>query len=284
VSHPQIAAFARLAGENTPPTRVLEGQATLLSRTMHGFTYDDVHDEIVVNSPLAQAILTFRGGANGEEPPVRVIQGPRTQIIGDAYAALDKVTVDGVNSEIYLPLGNGQLRGRRDTPVGILVFDRLANGDVPPKRVLMGPKTQITGSKPPVAVDPIHNVLIVNLNNAFLVFDRTAGGDTAPKAVIRGPQSQVSSLDNFRITPTGMIIGRCTGESVCAWSINDNGDVPPRWRIPVKDLTGYRVSGVALVAAHKEVIFSVAGWGNNDYPPSGIMNAVLTFSWPEVFQ
>ena len=67
MSHPQIAAFARLAGENTPPTRVLEGQKTLLSRTMHGFAYDEVNDEIVVNSPLAQAILTFRGGASGEE-------------------------------------------------------------------------------------------------------------------------------------------------------------------------------------------------------------------------
>ena len=43
---------------------------------MHGFSYDPIHDELVVNSPLAQAILTFRGGANGEEAPVRVIQGP----------------------------------------------------------------------------------------------------------------------------------------------------------------------------------------------------------------
>jgi hypothetical protein len=58
--HPQIAAFARLAGENTPPVRVLEGQKTLISRTMHGFAYDAIHDEIVVTSPLAQAILTFR--------------------------------------------------------------------------------------------------------------------------------------------------------------------------------------------------------------------------------
>jgi hypothetical protein len=251
---------------------------------MHGFTYDDVHDEIVVNSPLAQAILIFRGGANGEERPVRVIQGPRTQIIGDAYAALDKVTVDGVHGEIYLPLGNGQLRGRRDTSVGILVFDRTANGDVPPKRILMGPSTQITGSKPPVAVDPIRDLLVVNLNNGFLIFDRTATGDTAPKAIIRGPQTQVTTLDNFRITPNGMIIGRCTGDSICAWSITDNGDIPPRFKIPVKEITGYRVSGVALDPAHKEVIFSVAGWGNDDYPSSGIMNALLTFSWPEIYQ
>src|SRR2546425_6991982 len=38
---------------------------TKLSRTMHGFCYDAMHDEIVVNSPLSQAILTFRGSVNG---------------------------------------------------------------------------------------------------------------------------------------------------------------------------------------------------------------------------
>jgi len=286
VSHPQIAAFARLAGENTPPTRVLEGQKTLLSRTMHGFAYDEVNDEIVVNSPLAQAILTFRGAASGEEPPIRVIQGTRTQILGDAYSALDKVSVDGVNNEIYLPLGLGDARGQStNTLPAILVFDRQANGNVAPKRILKGPKTQIVGNKPPVAIDALHNLLVVNLNNAFLIFDRTASGDVAPKAVIRGPRSQVASTGNFRIyPPTGMIIDRCIGDSVCAWSINDTGDAPPRWKIPVKQLTGYRLSGLALDPAHKEVSFSVAGWGGDDYPPSGIMNAVLTFSWPEIYQ
>src|ERR1700674_1067727 len=102
--HPQIAAFARLAGEDTPPVRALEGQKTLISRTMHGFGFDAIHDEICVTSPLAQAILMFRGGANGEEPPLRVIQGPHTQIKGTAESGYDMVTEDPVNSEIYLPI------------------------------------------------------------------------------------------------------------------------------------------------------------------------------------
>src|ERR1700685_4167771 len=130
--HPQIAAFARLAGENTPPVRALEGQKTLISRTMHGFSYDDVHDEIVVMSPLAQAVLIFRGGANGEEAPIRVIQGPHTQIRGTPYGANALLSIDAVNNEIYVPA----------VPNSILVFDRNANGDVRPKRVLTG----VTGS------------------------------------------------------------------------------------------------------------------------------------------
>ncbi len=102
MTHPQIAAFAREAKENEPPVRTIEGQKTLLSRTMHGFSYDPIHDEIVVNSPLTQAILTFRGSVNGEEAPIRVIQGPKTRILGMGYAALSTVTADPEHNEIFL--------------------------------------------------------------------------------------------------------------------------------------------------------------------------------------
>ena len=49
---------------------------------MHDIAFDGIHDEIAVTSPLAQAILSFRGAANGEEVPLRVIQGNKTQIKG----------------------------------------------------------------------------------------------------------------------------------------------------------------------------------------------------------
>ena len=55
---------------------------------MHGFAYDAIHDEIV---------------ASGEEPPVRVIQGPHTLIDGPPNLGNDRVSIDPVNDEIYLP-------------------------------------------------------------------------------------------------------------------------------------------------------------------------------------
>ncbi len=91
---------------------------------MHGFAYDEPRDEIIVMSPLAQAILVFRGGANGEEPPIRVVQGPHTQIQGTPYGANSQVSIDPVNNEIYVPV----------IPNSILVFDMTANGDAAPKR------------------------------------------------------------------------------------------------------------------------------------------------------
>ena len=52
-------------------------------------------------------------------------------------------------------------------------------------------------------------------------------------------------------------------------------------RIPVEKLTGYVASGIALDTAHKEIIMSAAG--QRMPPPNGIMNTVITFAWPEIF-
>ena len=276
VNHPQIAAFSRLAKENTPPTRTLEGQKTLISRTMHDLAYDPTHDEIVVTSPLTQAILVFRGGANGEEAPIRVIQGPHTQILG--VGAMDKVTVDPETGEIYLPTAKHN----------IVVFPYGANGDVAPKRVLGGPDTQIqfaeqtdgSGNVPPIRVDPVHNLLVVPTGGfrggrgspALLIFDRNASGNTPPMRVIRGPKTQLAGSQQMAITPQGWILCGAQGGSIGIWNINDNGDVAPRWKIPVTKLTGLNVNGVGIDPAHQEVMI-----------PTGNGNVIMTFYFPEIF-
>jgi len=278
VVRPQIAAFARLAGENTPPVRSLEGQKTQLSRTVHGFGYDAVHDEIVVTGSLAEAILTFRGGANGEEPPIRVIQGPKTRILGAGTGAADKVNVDGVHGEIYIIIG------KSSGPMNSLfVFDRLATGDVAPKRILNG----VRGGT--IAVDPDRDLLVVNGGNALSIYNRTASGDAKPIRVISGPKSQVAGADTFTLyPPKGWIVSGCEAASeaplaACVWSIDDNGDAPPRWKIPVQQLAqGYQVSATALDPVHKEIIIVANGHKVQAQRPE-IMNAIITFAWPEIF-
>ena len=132
MNHPQIAIFARSAKEDTPYLRSIEGQKSLLGRTMHDIAFDAIHDELVVTSPLAQAILSFRGAANGEEAPLRAIQGDKTQIKG--VGATGKVSIDPIHNEIFLA----------SPDQAILVFDRMANGNVAPKRILSGPDTQLS--------------------------------------------------------------------------------------------------------------------------------------------
>jgi hypothetical protein len=276
VNTPQIAAFARLAGENTPPVSALEGQKTLISRTMHALEYDPVHDELCVNSPLNNAILTFRGGAKGEEPPVRVIQGPHTQIQSTGYDGNDKMAMDPANGEIYIPVATSQGPGKGV----ILVFDREGNGDVAPKRILGGPDTgfQFPTPKgqgfPHMAIDPVRNLLVVSSRGSLLIFDRTASGNAKPKAVIEGPKTNLAGGGSIRISPKGYIVAGCQPRgAVCAYGIGDTGDVAPHWKIPVQQITGLGLAGqLTLDPIHKEVIV-----------PNGARNVIMTFAWPEIF-
>ena len=269
-------AYARLAKENTVPVRILEGQKTLITRTMHSMEYDPIHDELVVNSPLAQAILTFKGGSGGEEPPVRVIQGPNTQIQGTDYDGNDKMAMDPVNGEIYIGVATSGGPGKGV----VLVFDRLGNGDVAPKRILGGPNTQFQFPTPKgqgfphMAVDPVRNLLIVSSRGSLLIFDRTASGDAKPKAVIAGPKTLLGGGGGLVKVhpPTGMIVSSCAEGSICAWSIDDTGDVAPRFKIPVQRITGINFSGPTLNPAYKEVIVT-----------SSAKNVIATFYWPEIF-
>src|SRR5262245_38068201 len=170
--HPQIAAFARLAKENAIATRKIQGQLTRLGRTMHDIAYDPIHDEIVVGSPFGQAYLVFRGGAFGEEPPIRIVQGPHTQIVS-ATNGVDRIAIDPVHNEIYI----GSRLHR------ILVFDREANGDASPIRVIGGPISEIS-TNPPIRVDPENNLLLVSGQGGIMVFDRLATGNVKPKMII----------------------------------------------------------------------------------------------------
>ena len=143
--------FARLANGNAGPVRVIEGQGTKLSRTMHGIAYDAVHDEIIVPVHLAGAILVFRAGASGEEAPIRIIQGPHTRILRP-----ETVELDLKNNEIVIGEDGGK---------DVMFFPREANGDVAPLRTIRGPKTGLDEVRS-VAVDPVRNLLVVSSRSA----------------------------------------------------------------------------------------------------------------------
>src|SRR5262245_290204 len=113
---------------------------------MHSIRYSERHDEFYVPSPFAQAILTFRGEAGGQEGPIRVIQGPKTRLLDP-----NTVEIDDVHDEILVPQGDN-----------ILVFPLNASGDVAPIRVLHGGRENgWRSASGGIAVDPIHDVVVV---------------------------------------------------------------------------------------------------------------------------
>ena len=257
---------------------------------MHDIRYDAVHDEMVVPVPMADAILTFRGGADGQEAPIRIIQGPKTGSIGS------RLEVDPVHNEIFTI---------RDDH-SIVVYPREANGDVAPIRVLQGPDTQLKNVNS-LAVDPTNNVLAVGLQSdwgteectegighqggrggrcekaAILVFNRADQGNARPRSVIRGDKSRIIRINQLQVWPQRKeIIVAMPGifdkmepplAFVGVWSYDDNGDVPAKYEIPIGPVTKMKKPfGVAPDPKHKEVIVS-------DMRNQGI----LTYSVPEIF-
>jgi hypothetical protein len=293
--------FARAANGNVAPKRVIEGQATNLSRTMHGIAYDAIHDEIVIPVALSGAVLVFKADASGEVPPLRAIQGTRTRLVRP-----HTVAVDPVNNEILTADPSSR---------AIFVFDRMANGNVAAKRVISGPKTgllDIVG----LDVDPIRNVIVASSRKGngdkvgLFVFDRLANGDVEPKQFIGGPNSKLAHFRQVAIDPaTGNIFlaqqntrmkqmeayvldqpreafkakqpddddddsdeGRLDQMGfIAVYAPDDNGDIPPRGIIKGPGIRMAGAAGVALNPKKKEII-TVGG------------NGFQTFLLPEFFR
>jgi DNA-binding beta-propeller fold protein YncE len=271
VAQPRISLFGADADKNAAPNRIIEGQNTRLNRTVHAVAYDEIHDEIVVQSNMGQAVLTFRGGARGDEAPIRIIQGPKT-LLRDPQT----IFIDAVNSEIYV-----MNMGTDDT---MLVFDRTAHGDVAPKRVLKAP-----GAAGGIgAVDPVSNLLFISGRGSGLqVYNRTAQGNDQPlRRIGGGPISGLNSPGRIVVHPPTrtVIVTSAAGQGtrneetgevmptayVGVWDQEDSGDVAPLWTIAKGYI--YMPRGLTIDPKKKTVIVA-----------DKYMNSVTTFSLPELF-
>jgi len=276
---------------------VIQGQLTRLSRTTHGIAYDATNDEIIAPNPLAAAVVIFRGGANGEEAPVRTLQGARTGL-----SRPETVAVDEKNNEIFV----GDPGDRR-----VLVFKRDADGDASPVRVIQGPKTkllQVVG----IAVDPVRDLLVVSTYSrlqggvtGLLIFGRTDQGDVAPRRVIAGPKTGITRLRQIGLDPTTgrIFVAAINNEYLPPYDVDkpraglsadvdlpspwntgsegfigvwndegDDGDVPPHSIIKGRSTGIVHPAGVTFNARNGEVI-----------APDAVWNGLFTFLKPELF-
>lgn len=280
---------------------------------MHGIAVDTKHDEFIVPNPLASSVLVFRGSATGNEPPLRVIQGPNTGLIRPHSVALDPV-----NDEILVT----------DPRSGaVFVFARTARGDVAPLRTIRGPKTnlfEIVG----VAVDTERNVLVVangrssRGDGALYIFNRAADGNVAPLRSIKGPATGLLRPFGVQIYNGNVMVAVRRGDYIIpyrhgqpkpldeiqalvarsamkprqvsqdpntisipspwdslelgfvgVWNIEDGGDVPPKLIIRGAATRLIQPAALAIAPTFKEIFVT-------DSPS----NSVYTLLVPEVFE
>ncbi len=127
------------------------------------------------------AITVHSRTASGDVAPLRIIEGPKTQLNWPTGLAVD--------------VERGELFVANDMGNSILVFRETDQGDVAPIRVLKGPRTGIQNPTD-VFIDAKNDELwVANFgNHTVTVYKRTAEGNSPPLRVIRSAPRGVPSL------------------------------------------------------------------------------------------
>jgi DNA-binding beta-propeller fold protein YncE len=244
-----LVIFDRNAKGNVPPTHELA--------TPHGtfgIAVDEAVEEMFLTLQHDSAMVVFRKYAQKDESPLRLLQGDATGLADPHGIALDSrdgwvfISNHGsVSSRSWRadarpsrrdvqkqnwPLERAQAvpGSGRSLPPSIIIHDMKAQGNVPPLRVIQGPKTQFnwpTG----LAIDEQRGELYVanDIGNSILVFNVTDNGDVAPKRVIKGPKTNLAN-------PTGVWVDLKNNEfwaanfmnhSATVYPLSASGDVAP---------------------------------------------------------
>ncbi len=203
----RMMVFPYDAAGNVKPQRVLD-----VPHQAWGLSISPERNELAVSVESSRQIVIYRKGAEGHEPPLRTIRGPKTGL-GDPHG----VFLDGKNNEIIVA-NHGNQGGRQPAPgdaparqrgtrvsepqpiVGgrfdepsITVYNADAKGDAAPIRRIQGEKT---GLNWPMAidVDRTRNEIAVanNGDSSIRIFRRTDTGDVAPIRIIKGPATKIA--------------------------------------------------------------------------------------------
>ena len=207
-----VVVYKKIAEGNDDPIRLLQGDNTHLEDP-HGITVDAKNNWIFVtnhgsvhdvrpdpdepsqraNWPLDRdravpgsgrseppSISVYSRTATGDTAPLRVIEGPRTQLNWPAA-----LTVNMERGELYVA---------NDADHSVLVFRTSDSGNVAPTRIIKGP---LTGIKNPTGVflDTKNAELWVSSmgNHRATVYALDANGNVAPKRTIRSaPQDKLA--------------------------------------------------------------------------------------------
>ena len=195
VQHPpQVAVYRKGASGNEQPKRLLIGDKTQLSDS-HGMAIDtkrkllfvdnwgNIADDGVPGSGRfgPPTITVYRLQANGDEAPLRIIQGPRTGLDWPGALSVDQDTGD-----LYVANDMGQ---------DIIVFRSDDQGDIAPTRTIKGSRTGLSYPVGVFADSKNKEVWATNIGNSTAtVYPILANGDVPPVRIIRSAEEGKQSL------------------------------------------------------------------------------------------
>jgi DNA-binding beta-propeller fold protein YncE len=260
------------------PRRTIRGMETQLEDP-HGVFLDSARDEVLVanhgnwtemrsyagDEPAfpgkyipgrfrPSSIRVYKASATGDVPPIRTLQGNKTQLAWPMGITVDKPR----NELLVANYGSNS----------ILIYPVTASGDAAPARYIGGPRTKIVGPVG-VAVDTKRDeIWVANYgDHTAVVFDRLASGDVAPKRIIRNapegtPTTGFTNAASAAYDPKRqeILVPNCVSvPRISAFARYASGNVAPDRTIEGQQTHLSRtMHGLAFDPVHDEIIVPVA--------------------------
>ena len=223
----RMVVFPRDAQGNVAPARMLH-----TPHGTYGIAVDEEAQEMYFAVQHQNSVVAYRKMAEGEEKPLRTIQGGQTGLEDPHGVAADS------KSQLLFVSNHGHARKHEEgaghggwfEPPSITVYPLKANGNTASLRTIEGPKTLLNWPAN-LFVDPERGELYVanDAGDSILVFRNTDQGDVAPTRIVKGPKTGIRN-------PTGVFVDLKNNElwvsnmgnhRATVYSRTANGDVDP---------------------------------------------------------
>jgi DNA-binding beta-propeller fold protein YncE len=216
-----------------------------------GVYLDSQHDELYITTEHINKVTVYRRGAEGDEKPLRYIQGPHTNI-ADPHG----LYVDPKTDELFVSnYGNFRETNENDDT------ESSANEDAGGERI-RDKAAGVKKPKPPRKVLPLRPSTGKFVPPFIAVYSRTATGDAAPIRVIQGPQTGLNlPLGIARDRNGDIIVANSGDDSVLFFAADARGDVAPKRVLRGAKANLKAPTGVALDPTRNELW--VTSWGNH---------------------
>jgi DNA-binding beta-propeller fold protein YncE len=186
--------------------------------------------EIYITIQYPPKVMVYRKDANGNDKPLRVLEGEHTLLYDTHGIALDvkrNLMFVGTwgNASDHKVAGTGKFY-----PPSINVYPLDASGDTPPLRVIQGPKTQLDWAGG-MSLDPdAGNLYVANdVGNSILVFHETDQGNVAPARIIKGDKTGLSHPAGISVDTKNkeVWVSNMGNSSATCYSFTANGNAAP---------------------------------------------------------
>ena len=203
-----------------------EGRQELFVVNQGGGRYDSPGE-------MGGAVYVFRKQAEGEEPPLRTLEGYDTQLEDPHGIALDiennLMYVSNFGNVHRQDPATGQVYGDYEPP-SITVYPLDASGNTEPIRIVEGPNTLLNWPAHMAYHHERGELFVANDgDSSVLVFDASVEGNASPIRVIKGPRTGI-------VHPPGIALDEAQNEiyvanmgtpTVTVFPVTANGDVAP---------------------------------------------------------